>query len=132
MNNLPFIVDLLRTTSEAWIGEDFSWIVLSDDTLKFYLNCNDIFYWGTADCEEVTPDNLPALKQTLRDLQHLDDSYAYIHGASLFCARVRGMRPQNRVFDYMDGDDALIKLFKECGPPREVGMGNADSKKGIV
>ena len=81
-------------------------------TVTFYLNCNDLFYWACADCEEIGLDDLPALAECLR----IDS----IYGNDLFCCRKRGMRPQKAFYSLRGVQETpdLIKLFNECGPER--------------
>lgn len=109
--------------------------------VTFFVNCNDLFYWASADCETLTPDNLPLLLQAVKDVRvafgvDVHDSRELLdgktgvpderwnnwfhsggHGASLFCARVRGMRPQRPVMRKLDA--RLLPLFEACGPERD-------------
>jgi hypothetical protein len=102
--------------------------------LMVLVNCNDLFYWGCADCEEVTEDNLPVLREAVADCERVSGSeYGNQDDAFLlFCCRVRGMRPQGAYYKhlkvYVRGDDDeaarrttdLRALFDACGPEREV------------
>lgn len=82
--------------------------------ITFFINCNDLFFWACADCETITPENLPILAQAYEDSEYL--------GAALFCARVRKMRPQGAWYSYCDRKE--WPLFDACGPEREKGFGN--------
>lgn len=114
-----FVLDVLKVF-EVDHCDELLWHV-DGDTVTFTILCNDFFYWGCADGERVTPDNLPALRQAFADT-----AAATRHGdcwaGPLFCARQRGMRPQGAQYKHIDTD--LWPLFDACGPAREVGLGN--------
>lgn len=78
------------------------------------VNCNDVFYWGCADAEAITQENIGVFEQSYKDSE--------THGEVLFCCRVRKMRPQGAYYKYIDADEK--HLFDDCGPPREKDMGN--------
>jgi len=110
--------------------------------IKFFVNCNDLFYWACADLEDLTPENLPELLKAIEDCRkayglpanppldfevnllktkegsvmwhNLYDCSA--HGAMLFCARMRKMRPQKPVLKNIPKE--LLPLFEACGPER--------------
>jgi len=88
----------------------------------FLAKCSDVFWWGTADCEEITEENIGVLEQACADLAATGvPAAAACHSAELFAARVRGMRPQGAAYPT---DPALWPLFDACGPERETGLGN--------
>jgi hypothetical protein len=91
--------------------------------ITFMANCSDDFYWGTGDCETITPDNIGELEQAVADVVAITgDAFGTAYfGVMLFCARLRGMRPQGA--SYPD-DERLWPLFDACGPGREPGLGN--------
>lgn len=82
--------------------------------LTFFVHCNDLFTWGSADCEDVTPENIALLDQSYTDCRK--------YGSDLFCARVRKMRPQGAVYSMIDKE--YWPLFDACGPERPKGFGN--------
>lgn len=100
--------------------------------VTFLLNCNDLFWWATADAETITPENLPALHQAVADVRAalgvaaepdiLDKDRweawwkAPGYASALFVARLRSMRPQRPC--YQGWPEALHPLFDACGPPR--------------
>ena len=95
--------------------------------LALSANCNDLFFWGCSDGEDITTDNIHILEQSYADMQaagiaagekHYNAGNAHL----LFCARVRGMRPQGAYYKYFDPYEA--ELFNACGPERETGFGN--------
>jgi hypothetical protein len=81
--------------------------------ITFFANCGDLFYWATSDLEKITPENVEILEQSFAD--------ASFHGDTLFCARVRKMRPQGACYKHWSAD--LQRLFDACGPAREVDKG---------
>lgn len=79
-----------------------------------FVLCNDVFFWGSADGETVTADNIETLEQAMKDGGR--------DGAWLFVARVRGERPQGAAYSYIEAE--RWPLFDAAGPERETGMGN--------
>lgn len=96
--------------------------------VTLFANVNDVFFWGAADCEELTPEKLPALKQAaadmralgLKDKQGRERNWDKAHW--LWVARLRGMRPQGAIYKYIDKE--YWPLFDACGPERKTGFGN--------
>lgn len=80
-----------------------------EDNITPYVNCNDLFWWGCADDEEVKVEDIPLLLQSLEDSPK--------NGALLYCARKRGMRPQTPYYKYFEGEE---HLFDACGESREL------------
>lgn len=95
-----------------WRGEQN----VNEAPLQFFVNCNDVFWWGTADVEEVkSAQDIADLAQAKADLPGEDWS-------TLWVARKRGMRPQGAMYAYFSEKEK--ELFDACGPEREVGLGN--------
>ena len=69
-----FILDVLKIMADHEL-QDSLWWTVKDDTVKFMVNCNDLFYWATADAEEVTPENLQALWQAIMDCKAVEPEY---------------------------------------------------------
>jgi hypothetical protein len=80
--------------------------------VTFFAMCSDFFDWATADCEQITKENLPLLLQTYEDCKKIN---ALDYFDSLFAARVRKMRPMRQV---KFSDEKLKALFDACGPER--------------
>jgi len=55
------------------------------------VNCNDVFYWGSADAEEIKSDDM----NTLWNYYCKDK----IWGPAIWCIKQRGMMPQKPVYD---------------------------------
>lgn len=86
-----------------------------------HVSCNDVFAWGCADAEQITPANLPELRKALEDVSATAKKWSGGDAVSLFAARIRQHRPQGAC--YPDDRD-LWPLFDACGPERELGIGN--------
>lgn len=88
--------------------------------IKLMVNCNDLFWWATADSEEITPENVHIFEQCITDLLAIPrpgyEPNAHA-AATLFCCRVRGMRPQTPYYKYIDKE--YHELFNACGPERK-------------
>ena len=89
------------------------------EDIKFFIRCNDVFYWGCSDLEEITEDSIPILKECM-ELTEMD-------GAVLYCAKMRKLRPQGAFYKYIEKEN--IKLFNECGPEREIDFVNPEPSK---
>ena len=59
--------------------------------MRLSAECNDLFFWATADFEDITTGDIPLLRRTLEDLRAVDAVEELGH---LFAARKRKMRPQ--------------------------------------
>ncbi len=82
--------------------------------ITFFANCSDLFDWATADWEVITPENVGVLERAFEDVRALSRGWLY-EGVYLFCARVRGRRPQRPAYPK---DERLWPLFDACGPVR--------------
>lgn len=97
--------------------DDLIWHV-TDGRVHLSANVSDIFAWGGADAEPITPETLPVLEQAWKDAKAIDQEFLM---ALLYAARVRGARPQGAAYPETAAAQAL---FNACGPEREVGLGN--------
>lgn len=96
---------------------------VDDGQLHLYANVSDVFAWGGADCEAITPDTLPALEQAYADLKAVEgDDYT----AELYAARQRGTRPQGAAYPSATHESwrQISALLDACGPERPLGLGN--------
>lgn len=111
-----FVLELLQLLDEYDHHGSIWWRTDEEYApVTFLLNCNDLFHWGCADCETLTPENLPRLRQALEDAKNACD-LGEMWGDSLFVARERKMRPQTPVLK--DVPKELLPLFEACGPER--------------
>ena len=139
--SLEFLLDFFRLT-DAWeIDRELFWWRTDGEyaPVTIFANCNDLFWWACADAEEVTPENIGALRKALEDIAPLvkagDDAIeekkargekqifssdppmiSKSMAVLLFCARARGMRPQGAYYDAFP--PPLAALFDAAGPPR--------------
>lgn len=92
-----------------------------EDDDEFFVNCNDLFFWGVADAQKITNEDMPVLEKNLEACN--DD----IEMASiLFCAQKRKMRPQGTAYSIIPLK--YWPLFDACGPERKAGPGNPHSQ----
>ncbi len=116
-----FILEVLRLQDEYdCYGEPIYWATHGDYApVTFFVNCNDLFWWATADAEKLLPEDMPMLRQAILDVQAADvydlrlDNYEM--GCALWCARKRKMRPQQPAYPK---DEQLRALFDACGSLR--------------
>lgn len=109
-----FIKDLLIIMTKHDFCEELYW----DKKLEFFILCNDIFFWGSADAEEIFQEDLELLEQSL-----IDDPYT---GNLLYCARKRQLRPQNAAYPMVLKE--YWHFYDTCGPEREIDMLNPQSR----
>jgi hypothetical protein len=133
MNRVLRVFAFENCDSLFWRGSGPNGI---DGPIVFSASCSDFFWWGTADVEEITYTDVPALEQALLDLKAVTDypttftgqggplTYDWTHLAGeLYAARKRQMRPQGAAYS-KDWPPAIIALFDACGPVRDTGLGN--------
>ena len=94
--------------------------ILWDGELRFYANCNDFFYWGCADGEPISKDDLDLLESSINDSKDYN-------GVLLYCARKRKMRPQGAYYKHLEKDKVL---FDACGDEREIDIANPQNQSG--
>lgn len=115
-----FLERAVRVAAAYDAADDLQFIIVDDagywagygnteGRITVAVNCNDLFYWATADLEPIeTDDDLKLLEECLK----LDDSY----GLEIYACRKRKMRPQTCVLEDMTGETR--RHFEACGPPR--------------
>ena len=79
-------------------------------------NCNDLFFWACADAEDITPADLPALEQAIKDCEAVKPHYSAYAG-TIWACRKRKMRPQNPC--YSSYPKELWPLLDAAGPERD-------------
>jgi hypothetical protein len=118
LDHLGFLraaVDLIR---RADLPSEQILLGIDGERISIAVNISDVFAWGCADAEDITPERLPVLQQAWLDCETADDG-EWI--AELYAARVRGMRPQGAAYP---SAPAVAALFDACGPERPTGLGN--------
>ena len=78
------------------------------EQLLFFANCSDTFAWATADCEEISFENLDVLKASFADVAAVCAEHWY--APLLFAARVRKRRPMRQFMKKVP--DSLRHLFE--------------------
>lgn len=99
---------------------DSLWWNFVDGKIRMYAQCSDFFEWGTADREEILPEDLDLLEQCVKDVTELDRTNMY--AGDLFAARKRKQRPQGAC--YKNLPESLWPLFDAAGPVREISFTN--------
>lgn len=119
-----FVIRVLElfSLSHADAYGDLLWRV-DNAEVQLFANVSDVFAWGGADCEPITPDTLPALEQAYMDLKALG---AEEFTAELYAARQRKQRPQGAAYpsDAYESWRRVAALYDACGPERPLGLGN--------
>lgn len=118
---------LLRWFADHDLCEDLGWTTHSSALLtyegepsgeiKFFVLCNDMFWWGTADSEWVTNEDIPELQRAYDDLENSECHEVW--APQLWISRKRGMRPQRPWWDRERIPDPVKELFKAAGPHRD-------------
>lgn len=120
MSEYEFIRRVLSITDEYDDHDCIWWRARDGEPVQFIVGCNDVFYWASADGDNLTPDNVDEFARAFADAKAAD---AQFYGPMLFCARLRGMRPQGAAYPRgLDGAPrhALWALLDACGPEREI------------
>lgn len=112
----------------------FSQISFSEDLTESYfirpdydtqnimicVHCSDMFFWGTADAEELTPEDLPDLQKAIQDVKTAGEFGFY--GVDLWTARKRNLLPQNAWLNTLPRD--LAQIYIQEFEAREPDFGN--------
>lgn len=101
---------------------DLMWRV-EDGEIFFYADVSDVFAWGGADVEPITPQMMHVLEGAYASLKAVGGEE---FTAELYAARIRGMRPQGAAYpgEADHAFQAVSDLFDACGPERPTGLGN--------
>jgi hypothetical protein len=87
------------------------------------LNCNDTFFWGCADAEDIEAEDLPLLQQANDELTQVLGKYHNLADI-LFICKKRRMRPQGALYKLLP--PKCWALLNACGPYRKVSTGNPE------
>lgn len=99
--------------------------------MRLFVTCNDLFYWATADLEEITHENIHLLERSYVDCQIANEVSGVMYATELFACRARGMRPQGAAYptditfryddhDEIDSQAGIRALMDEAGPERKL------------
>lgn len=136
MKDLEFVTRVLKIFDgfHGQSGENLSWRVDGEYApVSFFAKCNDLFWWGSSDSEEVTPDNVHEMERALADCLAVNEEcnkcrpitqrvYTNVHAETLFCCRMRKMRPQGAYYNHLP--EEMWPLIDACGPARSIDVGN--------
>lgn len=125
-DHVEFLEKWLKICETYDKQDDFHWMFdKKQNKFRITVNCNDLFEWATADCEELTPENLDSYIQTIEDAQKVY-KYGHIWADSIWACRQRKMRPQGACYKHYPIE--LWPLFDECGPERETNFFNPGAR----
>ncbi len=129
-DNRDLIYYVIRLVAELDEGdtEDLMFWPVTAEGVRVSVMCSDVFAWGCADAEPITMENLPMLRKAYEDESAASPDGVALHAGWLFCARVRGMRPQGAIYKTLEYWE--VPLFNEAGPEREINFGNPQSETG--
>lgn len=111
MNDYEFLLELIEfLTNNLSSSSYFFDIDKENKTYECSINCNDLFFWASADRLEITKDNFSLLKETYKEL---DSKYRRKFTGDLFACRVRKMKPQEACYKIYPKE--IHHLFDACG-----------------
>lgn len=122
---MEFLMKVLKLFADYELQGQLHWeCEEEDDPISLSVNCNDLFWWGSGDSEDITPENIQVLEDSIKDCKKIKHSMVG-HGIELFAARVRKMRPQGCCYpDRFPENKKLWPLLDACGPKRKIDSGN--------
>ena len=130
LSNYHLMVKVMKLMSLYDDRDSLFWRWDEDEKeMMLYVMCNDLFYWATADLEQITHENVDLLKQSYVDCKIANEITGVTYATQLFACRVRGMRPQGAAypgdveFKYtdhteIDSQKAIRYLMDQAGPVR--------------
>lgn len=114
-----FVTTVLAFTYRKDIRAELLWHE-AGSVIHFSIDCSDMFWWGCADGEPLTPETLPELMQACDDAKAAGESACW--GPELYCCRRRKSRPQGAAYKHLP--EVLWPLLDACGPERGPEVGN--------
>ncbi len=100
-----------------------------DGSIVIYYLCNDLFFWGCSDSEQIRPEDIPDIKQAFKDVDDAEPKMCKwdlgMIAMPLWVSRKRKMRPQGCCYPKQK---QLWPLFDACGPERESGAGCSNKR----
>lgn len=82
---------------------------IKNNEVNLHVNCNDLFYWGCADYEDITLDEIPSLIEEIAK----DNRY----GNSKWCCFKRGLRPQVPIVELMKKENLWTDELESLPAP---------------
>ena len=122
-NVREFLVPLLKLICDEDLYNALIFSYDEEGNWEAAFMCNDFFFWGVADATSIPEQGgIRALQMAIDDCKEVDPVSGAFEAPLLFCARMRGMRPQGGYYTTIE--KAFWSLYDQCGPEREVGVGN--------
>lgn len=133
------IYEVNRRIFQVWCPDfhtsssDLPYGLMWNPNLEPTVLCNDVFFWGCADAEDITIENIQVYEQAVLDIRALpfnndDESerMARSWAGLLFASRLRNLRPQSVCYPAAESvaSKKLIELFDAAGPVRDVDIFN--------
>ena len=82
-----------------------------ESTACVWINCNDLFSWGCADCEPLSAQEIPAFfKEYKKDPRN---------ASTRWCCRKRNLQPQRPIIEQMKKDGEWDEEFENIGKNAE-------------
>ena len=109
--NLEFLLRVLQLTANISYSSALWW--RTDGIyapVSIFINCNNKFEAGRADCECLTPDNLYLFEEAIEEIKEVGGNEEF--APLLFCAKLKRTRPLDSAYP---GDNRLWHLFDRIG-----------------
>lgn len=129
-DTLTYVLEVLEFAERTGSEFEIDWSVEKyERSLRFYYRCNDTYFWGTSDAEEIELGDIDTINKVYEEVMKLlpDESYYSMATNALlvWASRKRGMRPQGCAYPE---HKALWPLLDACGPERESGIGCSNKR----
>jgi hypothetical protein len=98
-------------------NDDICWNEDKNGNIYAFVKCNDFFWWGTSDGEQINYDDILSVIRAYKDV-----GAETTFGGLLWCARKRKMRPQGAFYKHISKE--IRPLFDGCGPERSIDLFN--------
>lgn len=82
---------------------------VKEDTVKFYVCCNDEFYYSSADAEEIIDNDIQDLENCIKEIKNINNLYSCFF-TTLWVSRKRKKNPLKERLDEIS-DERVRKLF---------------------
>ena len=108
-------VRALRATAFNYCNDLF-WVYVGG-VLSVFVDCTGVFEDDIDDSEYVSVDTIDLLEQTYAECEERFGTFQATFAGALWCARVRGVRPQTRFYqEALAGNPVWVNLFNAAGP----------------
>jgi hypothetical protein len=83
------------------------------------VNCSDVFAWGFADAEAITPGSIVVLEDSFAEMRKATGEQYPLRAPELYCARMRNKLPQEPFMADLSPVEAALFMdaaHKTSGP----------------